>query len=67
MEPDLGNYIVDVKATVQPDKRIKLKYVAISGGHGPAIEMDTDLAQQTINVLQKAIAEVKQSNEATQV
>lgn len=48
--------IMGVEATSQADdNKIRLKYIAISGGCGPELVMDEDLARQTVRLLTKAL------------
>jgi hypothetical protein len=50
------NMIMDVESNRTEDGKIRLKYLAISGGCGPEFKMDEDLARKTIEQLRKALA-----------
>ena len=51
----LDSMIMDVEANKKEDGKIRLKYLAISGGCGPELSMDEDLAKKTIKVLQEVL------------
>lgn len=57
MLQSLDECILAVEANpIADSNRLRLKYVAISGGCGPEIEMDRDMAEVTIKALQAALA-----------
>jgi hypothetical protein len=47
--------IMEVDASATKDGRVRLKYVAVSGGCGPEIVMSERLAWQTVGVLLGAL------------
>ena len=52
----LDEMILSVTAQPKDDGKIRLKYLAISGGCGPDLTLDRDLAIKTIAALQSALS-----------
>jgi len=53
---NLNELIMGVRAEPAFNGKVRLKYLAISGGCGPELSMDFDLARKTIMALETAMA-----------
>jgi hypothetical protein len=60
----LDEVILDVEATHASNGRIRLKYIAVSGGYGPELYLSVALASRTVTVLQEILREPTSKEEA---